>query len=197
MSFNITRHIGLRFTGAAVLLSALTATTAAAGQVARSTGNGTYISVSGSDTSGCIWFYMYASRGGTTQAPQTYVYYDVYNGCSGQWIAYGGGRVANTALKATKKSATLNVTSANNADFYSEGSTGSVTLTITADGLGSYSYSGHSRSEFAGHMYQSHGTWTSKTATASGSILGFDIGNASASLGEGRDKVIEIERGSK
>ena len=82
MWFNITRQTGLRLTVIAVLFSAITATTASAGQIARSTANGAYINVSGTDTSGCIWFYVYASRGGTTQAPETYAYYDVYNGCT-------------------------------------------------------------------------------------------------------------------
>src|SRR5438874_2162558 len=141
MWFNITRQTGLRLTVIAVLFSAITATTARAGQIARSTANGAYINVSGTDTSGCIWFYVYASRGGTTQAPETYAYYDVYNGCTGQWIAYGGGRVANTALKTTKKSATLTLTSTSSADFYSDGNSGSVSFTLAADGLYSSSYS--------------------------------------------------------
>jgi len=45
-------------------------------------------------------------------------------------------------------------------------------------------------------MYQSHGSWTSNSATATGSLLGFDVGAVAAWIGEGRDKAIEIERGS-
>jgi hypothetical protein len=192
IALNIARHLGL-----AVLASILTAATASAGPVTRSNGNGTYINVSGTDSGGCIWFYLYASRGGTTQAPDTYVFYDVYNRCTSEWIAYGGGRVVNTALKTTKKSANLTLDAGSSLDFSTEGAIGSLDVTLTADGFYSSSYSGHSRTEYAGHLYQSHGSWTWESATATGSILGFTFGTASGSLGEGRDKFMDIDRGPK
>src|SRR4051794_20904839 len=111
------------------------------------------------------------------------MYYDMYNQCTNQWVAYGGGRIANTALKATKKAATLVISPAGTAGFTTEGYTGSLKLTLAADGLYSSTYSGHSKTEYAGHVYQSHGSWTSSSAVATGSVLGFDLGSVSASLG--------------
>lgn len=197
MASTIRPKLARHFAALAVLVSVLTAATASAGPVTRSNGNGAFVSVFGTDSSGCIWLYLYASRGGTAQAPDTYMFYDVYNQCTSQWIAYGSGRVANAALKTTKKSATLTLDAASSADFYTEGATGSLDVTVTVDGLYSSSYSGHSRTEYAGHVYQSHGSWTWGSATATGSILGFTFGTASASLGEGRDKFMDIDRGPK
>jgi hypothetical protein len=196
MTSTLKLHTALRYLAVTAFVCALATGNAFAGQTARSTGNGAYINVSGTDTSGCVWFYVYASKGGTTQAPETYMYYDIYNQCTGQWVAYGGGRIANSALKATKTSATLVVSPAGAAGFTTEGYTGSLNLKVTADGLYSSTYSGHAKTEYTGHMYQSHGSWTSKSATATGSLLGFDLAAVSASIGEGRDKAIEIERGS-
>jgi len=197
MTSRTTRNIARHLTGLTVLVSMLAAATASAGPVTRSKGNGDYINVSGTDSSGCIWFYLYAVRTGTEAATQTYLFYDVYDRCTGLWIAYGSGSVPNTALKTTKKSATVALDAVSSATFYSEGAAGSIDVTLTADGLYSYSYSGHSRSEYAGHLYQSHGSWTSDSAAAAGSVLGFSFSAASGSVGESRDKYMEIDRGPK
>lgn len=138
----------------------------------KSKGNGAHISVSGFDSTGCIWSYVYVSRTGTTAAPQTWMSYDVYNGCSREWIASGHGLVPNTTLKVTNK----------------------VTLSLTPS---AYRYSGHSRSEFMEHVYQSHGSWSEASASVSGHVLGFAAGNMSGWFGEGRDRYMEIDRGPK
>lgn len=197
MPSTFTRNTALHIVGLVLVLLAVTGGSASAGQTARSKSNGAYVFASGNDASGCVWFYLSASRGGTTQAPETYLYYDMYNQCTNQWIAYGGGRVANTTLKTTNKRATLLITPTSSSDFHVEGIAGTLSITWTADGLYSSTYSGHSRTEYGDHVYQSHGSWTSRSAKAAGSILGFDLGNTSASLGEGRDRYMEIERGSK
>src|SRR5215210_6817450 len=103
MASNLTRNAALHAVGIAFVLLAVTGSSASAGQTARSKGNGAYVYVSGNDASGCVWFYLTASRGGTAQAPETYVSYDMYNQCTNQWIAYASGRIANTTLKTTKK----------------------------------------------------------------------------------------------
>jgi len=189
-------HAALRALALTAFICVLATGNAFAGQTARWTNNGAYIEVWGHDTTGCLGFYVSASKAGTAQAPETYVYYDTYNQCTGQWIGSGFGRIANSAFKATKKSATLVFSSAGNAGFTTEGYTGSLNLKVTADGLYSSTYSGHAKTVYAGHMYQSHGSWTSNSATATGSLLGFDVGAVAAWIGEGRDKAIEIERGS-
>ena len=163
---------------------------------AKSKGNGAQMSVSGVDSTGCIWSYVYASRTGTTAAPQTWMSYDVYNGCSREWIASGHGLVPNTTLKVTNK-VTLSLTPSANSNFYLDGATGSIQLTLTPNGVSSYRYSGHSRSEFMEHVYQSHGSWSEASASVSGHVLGFAAGNMSGWFGEGRDRYMEIDRGSK
>ena len=180
----------------ATALAAFT-TAPAAAQVRKSKGNGAYISASGSDASGCVWSEVYVSRTGTKAAPQTWMYYYAYNACSGEWIAYGDGLIANASLKTTQKGATLTVTPTTSANFYAAGSAGSMQITLTADGAYSHSYSGHSRTEYGGHVYQSHGAWTSQSATATGTVFGMAFGNMHGTLGEGRDRYMEIDRGSK
>ena len=180
-----------------IAFAVLGASAAHGGEVSRSKGNGSFVSVSGSDASGCVWSYLYVSKGGTSSAPVTWMYYDAYNYCSGEWIAGGEGKIANTALKVTKQGATLNLTAAAASALFTQGVTGPIQLTFTADGFSSYSYSGHSRSEYAGHVYQSHGSWTYRTATVSGTMLGLAVSGMQGSFGEGRDKYMEIERNSK
>lgn len=192
LSRNAMAHI--LFTAA---LAAFITTPAFAGDITKSKGNGAYIAISGQDASGCIWSYLYVSRGGTTAAPETWMSYDVYNSCSGEWIAYGGGNVANASFKVTRQGATLVMSPTSSAKFSTYGVTGPIQLTLAADGLSSYSYSGHSRSEYAGHVYQSHGSWTSQSATVTGTLLGFAVGRMQGSFGEGRDKQMEFDRGSK
>jgi hypothetical protein len=196
MASNRTRH-ALRVVTLVLGVAAVTASGAAAEQVGRSKTNGAYISVSGNDATGCIWSYLGAGRGGTKAAPTTWMSYDVYNGCTGEWIAYGRGTIANTALKVSNKGATLVITPTASANFYADGAIASIKLTLTANGLVSYSYSGHSRVEYSGHVYQSHGAWNYRTASVAGTLLGFTVGEMSGEFGEGRDKYIEIERGSK
>jgi hypothetical protein len=191
--FKLNRRV-LSIIGFTLALSMTGAPALFAGQVVRSKGNGAYVEAWGTDTTGCVWTYVNVSKGGTKAAPQTWMYYDVYDYCSGQWIAYGGGSISNTSLKVTGTTAKVTMTTSANASFYTEGLTGSVQLTFTADGFESSTYSGHYRSEYAGHKYQSHGTWTRQSATVSGSLLGYTIANMNGYFGEGRDKYMEIER---
>jgi hypothetical protein len=119
--------------------------------------------------------------------------YDVY---AGQWIASGWGIIPNTALKIGNKTATLVLTPSASANFSAQGETGPIQIKVTADGLFSYSYSGHTRSEYAGHVYQSHGSWTERSATVTGTVVGFAQDGMRGSLGEGRDRYMEFDRGS-
>jgi hypothetical protein len=70
-------------------------------------------------------------------------------------------------------------------------------MSLPADGLYSSTYSGHSCTQYGDHVYQSHGSWTSNSAKATGNLMGFDLGNTYGEFGEGRDRYMEIERGSK
>ena len=57
-----------------------------------------------------------------------------------------GNRFPNTALKIGNKTATLVFTPSASANFLAQGETGPIQIKVTADGLFSYSYSGHTRS---------------------------------------------------
>ena len=179
-----------------MLHSSSMGTISAAPRVAKFKNNGAYINVSGWLANGCTWFYLDAGKSGTTSAPTTYLYYDVRDACSDQWLAYGGGQIANSALTVSKKGATLTLTPAATASFSVEGTTGAIALTLTSDGLFSSWYSGHSRSEYAGHVYQHHGSWTSTSATVSGTLLGFVVEHGSGGFGDSREKFMEFDRGN-
>lgn len=194
MTSTPTTHAALRGLALTASICVLATANAFAGQTARWTNNGAYIEVWGHDTTGCIGFYVAASKAGTAQAPETYVYYDTYNQCTGQWIGSGFGRIANSAFKVTGKSATLAVSPAGSEGFTTEGYTGSLSLKVTADGVFLDTYTGHEKLVYAGHMTQFHGSWTTNSATATGNLLGFELAAVPASIGEGRNKVIQIER---
>ncbi|HZB26073.1 MAG TPA: hypothetical protein VE379_08065 [Vicinamibacterales bacterium] len=170
---------------------------ASADAAAKFTTNGAYVEVWGTDASGCVRLFVHAGRGGRGVAAETTMHYWLYNECTNTYLAYGSGRIANDALHVTNKQATLVFSPSPSATFYAEGATGTIALTIEANGVYSTTSSGHSRVEYAGHVTKSHGTWSYESAVASGSILGFVTGNVFASLGESRNKTIEIERAGK
>ena len=125
------------------------------------------------------------------------MYYDIYNACTDQWIAWGYGTIPNSALKAGNKSTGLVITPSTSASFQTDGDTGPIRITLSADGVYASSFSGHTRAEFEGHVYRSHGSWTERSASIKGVILGFEVGEMHAVFGEGRDKYMEIDCGPK
>jgi len=174
---------------------AVMANTASIAQTARFKGNGAFVEMEGHDSTGCIYLYVCARRGGTTQAPETFLHYEIYNECTSQSLGWGSGRVANVAFRTPKKgSATLILSPTASADFDTGGIPGSVSITWTIDRVESSRYWGNSRTEYAATVRQVHGSWTTQTAKAAGTILGFEIGDTSTQIGEGRDRCMEIER---
>ena len=170
---------------------------AIAGPVEKSSMNGGFITVGGYDSSGCTWMYIYAGKAGTTAAPQTWLSYDVYDTCGGQWVASGSGLIPNSALKVGNKTATLVVTPSASATFtVYQGAVSSIQLTFAANDSYSSTTSGHTRVEYAGHAYQTHGSWTEKNANVSGTVMGFNPGSY-AGFGQSREKTMTIDRGSK
>jgi hypothetical protein len=196
MSWINNRSCTTRLSIAVLLLSLATASRTFAGPPTRFTNNGAYIDVYGTDASGCIEFYLNASRGGTAQAPETWLSYVLYNQCTGELIADGGGLIPNSAFRPKPRSATLTITPSNSANFAMNGITGAVKLTVTADGVVTQSVAGHTRVEYLGSLYHAHGSWTYRSGVAAGTLLGFDIARVFADLGEGRDRSMEIQRGA-
>jgi len=159
--------------------------------------NGGFVYIAGYDSSGCTWTYIAAAKTGTTAAPQTWLGYDVYDNCAGQWVASGSGLIPNAALKVGNKTATLVVTPSASSTFtVYQGGVSSIQLTFTANDSYLSTTSGHTRVEYEGHVYQSHGSWTEKTANVSGTFMGFNPGG-DASFGQSREKTITMDRGSK
>ena len=189
------RRTSLGFLALAMFLVGMTPTPASAEPPVKWRGNGAFIELSGSD--GCVYSYVHASKGGTSAAPQTWLSFYVYDYCTGESIAYGSGQIANTALKVGAKSATLTVSPRSGANFWMEGSIGAITLTFTPDGVYSMSMSGHTEVEYPGHVVKSHGSWTYKSATVTGSIGGTTFTPWHAAMGTSRDRSIDIQRRSK
>jgi hypothetical protein len=188
----------MKFAIAAALMSTLgTAPAAEAQPVNRYKGNGAWLSVSGYDSSGCRSFFVLVSRGGTNAAPQTVLYYDIYDYCAGTWAATGSGTIPNTDLKISGKTVTLKTTGADSATFSSEGDAPIISLTLTKNGSYSESWSGHSRVEYFGTTVQRHGSWTSASVSVSGTIGGSAISAAWGDTGTGREHYIEFERARK
>jgi hypothetical protein len=169
--------------------------TVSAGVVAKHRGNGAFANVFGPDASGCKWIYLDVGRGGTTAAPQTWLYYDVYDGCTGLTESRGWGAIPNSDLKVSQKSTVLTTTPSANSEFYAEGAAGSINITWKADGSYTYTFSGHSRVEYADRLMQSHGSWTNNTAAVEGQLLSVTVANIPGSIGSGRDRFLEIEKG--
>jgi len=136
------------------------ATIAQAGQVAKYKNNGAYAEAAGSDT-GCRDFYVVVSRGGTTASPQTYLFYDVYDRCTGTW-SWGSGTIPNASFNTGPKAMTLNFTGSTSGGFTAEGESLAITLTFTKDSVFTYTWSGHSRLEYYGHIVQHHGSGDAK-----------------------------------
>ena len=196
MVSTFTRDAAARVIGLSLSVLALP-TLASADAPAKFTTNGAYVEVWGTDPSGCVQLLVHAAKGGKGIATETTMHYWLYDGCTNTYLAFGGGRIPNDAFHVTSKQATLVFSPAPSPTFYAEGATGTIAVTIEPNGVYSSTSSGHSRVEYAGHVTKSHGTWSYETAAASGSVLGYVMGNVFASLGESRNKTIEIERAGK
>jgi hypothetical protein len=187
-----TRQFGIA--ALAVIVPAL-GSTASAGVVAKHRGNGAFANFYGSDTTGCRWIYLDVSRGGTQSAPQTWLYYDVYDACTGRTESFGSGLIPNSDLRVSQKSTVLTTTPSTNGQFYAEGAAGSIDITWTSDGAYTYTFSGHTRLEYSDRLVQSHGSWTYATAGAQGQLLSVAVSNVYAFMGSGRDRFVEVEKG--
>jgi hypothetical protein len=180
--------------GATLVLMAATPRRAQAEQVGKYKSNGAYANTNGTDGTGCRYFSISVARGGTTAAPQTYLYYDVYDACAGAW-SWGNGTIPNAAFKTGNKTMALNFTGSTSGGFYAEGEPLAIALTFTKDSSFTEKWSGHSRWEYFGHVVQHHGSGTRNSATLSGTIGGSAAQAFWAEIGTGRDRWIEFDRG--
>lgn len=184
----------MRVASLVVLVAAGTVYEARAEVVAKFKASGAFMSAWGVESSGCTWFSVHVNRGGAKNAQQTWLYYSVYDACSGE-SSYGYGQVPNSVFVTRAKTSSLDVTPAGLPGFYAVGVTGRILLQAEADGVNSYSFSGHSREQIGERALRSHGSYTAQSAGLTGSIFGLPIANAWSHVGESKDKWMEIEQG--
>jgi hypothetical protein len=175
---------------------AFIAPASAAGRTGKYKSNGAFAQAYGYDATGCRWFYLYVAKGGTTAAPQTYLYYDIYDSCAGAW-SWGNGTIPNVDFKVGSRSITLKTTPANASGFFTEGESLAISLTFTPDRVYSVTWSGHSRTEYHGHVVQRHGSGTQGTAAITGTVGGMALGTVSAESGTSREHYMEFDRGTR
>ena len=184
----------MRAASLVVLVAAGAVPQARAEVVAKFRATGAFMSASGLESSGCAWFYVQVNRGGTKAAQQTWLYYSVYDACSGE-SSYGYGLVPNSVLATRASVSSLDVTPAEVPGFQAVGLTGRILLHARADGRFSYSFSGHSRQQMRDRAVRSHGSSTSQSAGLGGSFFGYLVTSAGGEVGESREKWMEIEQG--
>jgi hypothetical protein len=183
----------LTLTAAAVAVVA----SAASAETGKFKANGSYISLSGYDASGCIWTAIYVHRGGTRAQPQTYMSYYAADFCTSTEVAYGWGTISNAAFKVNGKRATLDIKPASVPGFEAAGNTGRIQLAVEADDAWTYEYSGHSRSSSETFTSQWHGSTTYKAAQAAGTLFGVRLDQMRGEFGDSRDMYLTFERGAK
>jgi len=181
---------------AAVLLLTLGAAAAEAQPASKYKSNGAFAEVYGRDSAGCRSLYLYVARGGTTAAPETFLYYDTYDACANAW-GYGSGTISNGSFVTSKNAMTVKVNVRPSPSFYVEGEAPVISLTLTKDGAFTQRSSGHVRIEYSDHSVQRHGTWTYYTAAMSGTFEGSTVVADWAITGTGRDHYMEFDRGTR
>jgi hypothetical protein len=169
---------------------------AAGGPVSKFTNDGAYASVSGTD--GCLYVYVYVSRGGAKSAPQTFLYYQLYDMCSNwQELANGSGTIPNSAFTVKPKGAVLSVTPKASPTFFTRGATGAVSLIFTSNGAYEETFTGHGSLSYADNTIRWHGSSSYRTASVSGTLMGWTFSQLSGQVGEGRQREISFEHSAQ
>jgi len=141
------------------------------------------------------------SRGGPTNAPQTFLSYSVFQ-CdpffSCNTIRDGSGLIPNNDLSGGKTSLILRTNTTGNPNFVTfAGPTGPVSVNWRANGLFTQSASGTNQVSFPGFTQKSQGGSTSASANAAGTIVGVAISpNGSGGIGTNHQVTIDITRTS-
>ena len=169
---------------------------ASAGPVSKFTNEGAYASAYGS--AGCVYVFLEVSRGGPKSAPQTFLYYELYDMCSGwRLLAGGSGMIPNSAFTVNKKGSALSMTTDASPTFFTTGATGTLSLIFTGDGAYRATITGHNSVSYLDRTIRWHGSSSYGSAGVSGTLLGWTISQLSGQLGEGRGKEITIENSAK
>jgi len=180
-----------------ILVLAATHTSAFADPVAKFTNNGAYAFAYGVDVSGCVSTYVSVDRSGTKAAPQTWLYYNLYDRCASETIAFGYGTIPSTAFKVANQKISLNVNVATVGTLYREGITGTISLTFVADGAFKVTFSGHQTWSYPDFTLKEHGSWSASTSTVTGTLMNVNVASIQGQTGESLDREKQFERLAK
>ena len=142
-------------------------------------------------TEGCVYGYVWVSRGGPVTAPETYLNYGVYDGCTGGLLAEGWGPVANSVFKTTTKGARLRLQVGVSEAFSTLGEIGLIDVVWVADRT--VITKSDSRYEFRSPTlkYRQRGRYEQHLATAKGALIVITSGIGSGAVGTARELVRE------
>lgn len=162
-------------------------------------GDGGSVNWSSGDTltGGFSFGFLNASRGGTTNNPQTFLSYfieqcDAFFNCS---IAEGFGLIPNRDLSGGMgaKQLHLSTNTTGNPNFFSIGPTGLVVVDWKANGLFTQSSSGTNQLAFPGLKELHQGNVSFASASAAGSVVGIPISPFNgAQIGSSHSVTIDI-----
>ena len=162
-----------------------------AGPVFKASNEGAYAFAGGTD--GCLFLYMEVGRAGTKTTQQTVLYYDLFDSCTWQLIAYGYGNIPNEALRIDKNTASLSLNVAATPSLFTQGATGEIALVWAQDGPFATRFTGHSTTSYADRTIKWHGSSSYKSATASGRFLVASFAGVSGQIGESKARELQVE----
>jgi hypothetical protein len=192
-SHTIRRVVRLALCSAVVASLMGSSAAALAGTVVSSfKGQGVFASADG-QLDGCVWFWLSVNRGGAASAPETYLQYGTYDSCTGE-SSYGYGRIPNNQFVVSGKRSKLKVNPTASPEMYTEGRTGLIELTWTADQSVRWTWDGRSESITPTQRTRSRGKSDSSAASVVGTMLSLALNTKSASVGKNRDMFIEVVR---
>lgn len=181
----------------AFVLMSMAAGQAAAAPVYRFVGNGDFAEAMLNDGATCG--FVYATRGGTANNPETYLYYLVYDCANGLVSETGYGMIPNADLQGDGAGRLSLTTDTSGANFTREvGNGGPVAVTWTKTVNFSMKWAGSSQTTYhdsTGYSYLATGTGQTNSAAIQGSILGHSVSAADADMGKNNSVQLVIERG--
>lgn len=174
-----------------LVLVAIAHATVASAEVSRFKSNGAFASASATD-GGCLWADVYVSRGGPASAPETYLGYSLYDACVSEYVAYGYGPVANSALQVSGNRAQLLVDVGGDPAFVTVGAVGRIDFKWFADKTTSYHWDGRSDYRTPTQRIMQRGSSDSNPAAASGTLIIMTFESGSGSVGTNKDMIREV-----
>jgi hypothetical protein len=191
MTRHITRHAVCQALIAVVLVSGLTRPASA--EVTKFVSNNAWAWFDMFDGS-CAWTYLNVARYGTPDSIHTYINYSVYDVCVGDSIVYGSGEIENADFKVSSKRAKLQTDLNYDPNFYSIGVLGRVEVVWNIDKSISERFDGRYESRRPEQRLRQRGSWESKAAAATGSMIGLAVEGMAGGVGNSHDVSVEIIR---